>query len=74
LPTELATIAAALGLDGDQARQVIKTQSYSAAVEADWKRAAELGVTAVPTSIYNNQALVGFQPYAHYRRLIATAD
>ncbi len=74
MPTELATIAEALGLGGDQARQVIKAQNYSAAVEADWKRAAELGVTAVPTSIYNNQALVGFQPYAHYRRLIATAD
>ena len=73
LPEELTDIAAKVGLDAAKARQVVETQCYAAAVEADWQRAAELGVTAVPTSIYNNQALVGFQPYAHYRRLITTA-
>lgn len=74
LPAELTAIAKAVGLDPDKALQVIDTQSYAAAVDADWRRAAELGVTAVPTSIYNHQALVGFQPYAHYRRLIAGTD
>ena len=72
LPEELMVIADKVGLDTAKARQVVKTQSYAAAVEADWQRAAELRVTAVPTCIYNNQALVGFQPYAHYRRLITT--
>ncbi|MBE0575246.1 MAG: DsbA family protein [Desulfuromonadales bacterium] len=72
LPEELTVIAANVGLDAAKARQVVATQSYAAAVEADWQRAAELGITAVPTSIYNNQALVGFHPYAHYRRLITT--
>lgn len=74
LPSELVSIAAALGLDAEMARQVIDKRSYAAAVDADWQRAAELGVTAVPTSIFEGRALVGFQPYAYYRRLISSAD
>ncbi len=74
LPEELELIAAGLGLDADMARQVIDTGSHAAAVDADWQRAAELGVSAVPTSIYQERALIGFQPYAYYRRLITTAD
>jgi predicted DsbA family dithiol-disulfide isomerase len=70
LPDELVAIAEALGLDPVMARQVLDTQSYGAAVDNDWQKAAELGITAVPTSIYRQRALVGFQPYANYRRLI----
>lgn len=74
LPEELAAIAGGVGLDAEQALQVITSQRYAAAVDADWQRAAELGVTAVPTGIYQQRALVGFQPYAHYRRLITMND
>jgi predicted DsbA family dithiol-disulfide isomerase len=74
LPDELANITKEVGLDSDVARQVIDERSYAGAVDADWKRAAELGVTAVPTGIFQHRALVGFQPYAHYRRLIEGAD
>ena len=74
LPAELETIAAGLGLDAGVARKVIEKGSHAAAVDADWQRAAALGVSAVPTSIYQERALVGFQPYAYYRRLINTAD
>jgi len=73
LPAELVAIASALGLDADAALQAIDRQSYAAAVDDDWRRAAELGVTAVPTGIYHQHALVGFQPYANYRTLITTA-
>ena len=74
LPAELAAIADGVGLDADLARQVIDRQSHAAAVDADWLRAAKLGVTAVPTCIYNNQPLVGFQAYANYRKLITATD
>jgi predicted DsbA family dithiol-disulfide isomerase len=74
LPAELVAIAAALGLDAEMALQVIDKRSHAAAVDADWQRAAELGITAVPTSIFQERALVGFQPYAYYRRLISSAD
>jgi predicted DsbA family dithiol-disulfide isomerase len=73
LPAELAAIADGVGLDADLARQVIDRQSHAAAVDADWQRAAKLGVTAVPTCIYNNQPLVGFQAYANYRKLLSAA-
>ena len=67
---ELCLIAEAVGLNPDEARHVIDNKLFSGHVDDDWKRAAQLGVTAVPTSIYNEQALVGFQSYANYRRLI----
>ncbi len=70
LPGELAAIAESVGLDPDAALLAIDKQSYAAHVDSDWQRAKELGVTSIPTSVYKNQALVGFHPYAHYRSLI----
>ena len=69
-PDILAGIVESVGLGPDEALQVIDKGSYAAHVDGDWQRAAELGVTAVPTSIYRKQALVGFQAYASYRQLI----
>lgn len=74
LPEELTTIAAIAGLDPEAAQQVIASRSHAAAVDADWQRAARLGVTAVPTVIYQGQALVGFRPYADYQRLVAASS
>lgn len=74
LPEELVIIAASVGLDPDKARQAIDKTSYATHVDSDWRRAAELGVTAVPTGIYNKQALVGFQSYENYRKLITTTE
>ena len=74
LPEELAAIADEVGLDFSRALQAIGHPNYTAAVDADWQRAAALGVTAVPTGIYQQRTLVGFQPYANYRRLISGAD
>ncbi len=74
LPTELANIAAEVGLDSERALQVIDERSFASAVEADWQMAAELGVTAVPTAIFQQRSLVGFQPYANYRRLLNATD
>ena len=70
-PDILAGVAESVGLDHGKALKVIDKRSYAAHVDDDWKRASELGVTAVPTSIYRQQALVGFQAYASYRQLIA---
>lgn len=70
VPEVLAGIAESVGLDPDQALKVIDKRSYAAHVDDDWQRARELNVTAVPTSIYRDQALVGFQAYASYRQLI----
>jgi predicted DsbA family dithiol-disulfide isomerase len=74
LPDELANITKEVGLDSNVALQVIDERSYAGTVDADWHRAAELGVTAVPTWIYQQRAIVGFQPYVHYRRLIEGSE
>lgn len=74
LPAELLTLATAVGLDSAGAQQVMATGSHAAAVDADWRRAAELGINAVPTALYRQRALVGFQPLARYRSLVEGAD
>ena len=69
-PDILAEVAGSVGLAPDKALEVIDKHSYAAHVDDDWRRARELGVTAVPTCIYRQQALVGFQAYASYRQLV----
>jgi predicted DsbA family dithiol-disulfide isomerase len=56
------------------ALQAVGHPDYTAAVDEDWQRAAALGVTAVPTGIYQQRTLVGFQPYANYCSLISGAE
>jgi predicted DsbA family dithiol-disulfide isomerase len=74
MPDKLAEIAESVGLDPDTALLTLDKKSYAAHVDDDWRRAQEFGVTAIPTVIYRQHALVGFQPYAHYRRLIDSAS
>ncbi len=70
LVDELAGIAGAVGLSADEARAVLAAGSYGAAVDADWQRAAELGVTAVPTHLCAGKRLVGFADFDDFVRLI----
>jgi predicted DsbA family dithiol-disulfide isomerase len=67
---ELVRIAEAVGLPGNEARAVLAAGSFAAAVDADWRRAGELGVTAVPTHLCAGRRLVGFSPYEDFVRLI----
>ena len=66
----LTAIAESIGLDPEKALQVVADGRYAAAVNADWQRADELGVTAVPTLVYKSRQLVGFQPYDACRDFI----
>jgi predicted DsbA family dithiol-disulfide isomerase len=67
---ELVRIAGSVGLSGDEARKVIEAGSYAAAVDADWQRAGELHITAVPTHLSSGKRLAGFSPYSDFVRLI----
>ena len=67
---DLVRIAETVGLPGNEARAVLATGSFAAAVDADWQRAGELGVTAVPTHLCAGRRLVGFSPYEDFVRLI----
>jgi len=69
-PEILLGIVEELGLATQDAAEVLHQQIYAAAVDADWQRAQELGITAVPTAVYEKRKLVGFADEAEYRRLI----
>jgi len=68
---ELLRIATAAGLPADEAEGVLAQRSFAAAVDADWQRAAELGITAVPTHLCEGKRLTGFSSYDAFVRLIA---
>jgi predicted DsbA family dithiol-disulfide isomerase len=59
----LLDIAEKCGLDRTAADDALQQRAYRTAVDADWQRSYEKGVTAVPTFRLNDQVLVGAQPY-----------
>ena len=69
-PLVLLEVAETAGLDRDAAKKMIRKRSLRDAVDADWKRTHELGVTGVPTLVSGNRGLVGAQPYEVLEQLI----
>ena len=59
---ELVKIADGLGLPGEAARKALVSRSYQFAVDADWARAREMGITAVPTFVMGQGRITGAQP------------
>jgi len=70
---ELVRIAGCVGLPGDEARAVLAERSFASAVDADWQRAREMRITAVPTHICDGKRLVGFSLYDDFVRLVGTS-
>jgi len=67
---ELLRIAAAVELPPDEARSVLVERSFAGMVDADWQRAMELGISAVPTHLCGGKRLTGFAGYDDFVRLI----
>lgn len=67
---ELLRIAGSVGLPQDEARAVLSERSFASAVDADWQRAREMRITAVPTHLCDGKRLTGFHPYDDFVRLI----
>ena len=72
-PAVLVKIAQDIGLPGDKAREVIETRSYRAAVDADWARSSDYGVTGVPTFVARGFGVVGAQSYEALEKLVLKA-
>ena len=70
LHEELLQIAIAVGLPADVARSVLKERSYATAVDADWRRAMDLRINAVPTHLFGEKRLAGFAAYEAFVELI----
>ena len=61
------------GLPEDAARRVLEERTFREAVDGDWRRARELGVTGVPTYAAGGHAVVGAQPYEVLEELVTQA-
>ncbi len=66
----LLEIVAAVGLSVDAAREVLDSGSFKDAVDADWAKSRETGVTGVPTFVAGGQGVVGAQPYEALEKLV----
>ena len=59
----LAKLAKSVGLPEKEASKVLHSGTFKDAVDSDWARSRELGITAVPTFVIDHHAVVGAQPF-----------
>ena len=69
----LVEVARSIGLPNEVAREVLESRSFADSVDDDWRRAAEFGVTGVPTFVINRKGAVGAQPYDVLSDLVSRA-
>ncbi len=72
-PEVLVDIARSVGLDADKAREVIEQRTFKSAVDADWMKSRQYGVTGVPTFVAGQRGVVGAQPYETLEELVRQA-
>jgi len=60
---ELTGLAQSVGLSPDEAKFALQSRSFKIAVDSDWSRSHQMGITAVPTFVVDRQSVVGAQPY-----------
>ena len=70
LDSTLLDLGVSVGLTEKDLRDALENRTYKNAVDEDWKRAYEMGVTAVPTFFLNGMSLVGAQPYEKLVQLV----
>jgi predicted DsbA family dithiol-disulfide isomerase len=66
----LVEIAGSVGLDEAAARAVLETRSFKDAVDADWAKSHEYGISGVPTFVAGGYGAVGAQPYEVLEQLL----
>jgi predicted DsbA family dithiol-disulfide isomerase len=52
---------------------VLESRSFKDAVDADWDKSRQYGVTGVPTFVVGRQGVVGAQPYETLEKLLQEA-
>ena len=72
-PEVLVEIAKSVGLPEAGVREVLEKRTFRAAVDADWEKSHEYGVTGVPTFVAGNRGVVGAQPYEALEELVKQA-
>jgi predicted DsbA family dithiol-disulfide isomerase len=69
-PAVLLDIVKAVGLPVEDARKVLAERPFKDAVDADWARSAQYGITGVPTFVAAGHGVVGAQPYETLEKLL----
>ena len=59
----LLDIAKSVGLPVEQASAVLQDRTFKDAIDEDWAKSREYGVTGVPTFVAGGYGVVGAQPY-----------
>ncbi len=72
-PEVLVEIAQSVGLPADEARAVLTERRFKDAVDADWAKSHQYGVTGVPTFVAARHGVVGAQPYEVLEQLVEKA-
>jgi predicted DsbA family dithiol-disulfide isomerase len=62
-PDILLKIIKENGLSLEKARKVIEERTFKEAIDEDWRKSQQFGVTGVPTFAAAGQGVVGAQPY-----------
>ena len=73
LDATLMDLGASIGLSEPDIRDALEQRRFKNAVDEDWKRSYQQGVTAVPTFMVNGMSLVGAQPYEKLVQLIESS-
>jgi predicted DsbA family dithiol-disulfide isomerase len=69
----LLEVAGAVGLDVEAARGVLEDRSFKSAIDEDWAKSRQYGVTGVPTFVAGGYGVVGAQPYETLEALVQKA-
>ena len=68
----LVRLGAEAGMDAEALRAALTSRQYEAAVDEEIALMRQIGVTAVPTIIFNQQyAIVGAQPYEAFQQMMS---
>src|ERR1700730_12808275 len=69
----LVQLAASVGLPAEEARAVLTERRFKDAIDADWAKSAQYGVTGVPTFVAGGSGVGGAQPDEVLEQLAARA-
>lgn len=69
-PDVLLDIVKSVELDAESAGKALEERSFSDAVDDDWARARQYGITGVPTYVAGGYGVVGAQPYEVLEQLM----
>jgi len=71
---ELLRLATSVGLPQEEAKGVLEQRPYREAVDTDWSRCYDLGITAIPTFVIDREMIVGLQPYEVFEQFFKTKN